>query len=45
MQDDERVHVLCEMYNVQLEKFEHDVEAMQKHIDKQYQHPRGRTLT
>jgi hypothetical protein len=34
LQDDERVHVLCEMYNVQLDKYEHDFDSVQKHIER-----------
>lgn len=34
LQDDERVHVLCEMYNVQLEKHRHDFDSVQKRIAK-----------
>jgi len=32
LQDDERVHVLAEMYNVQLEKFEHDFAGSQARL-------------
>ena len=33
LEDDERVHVLCEMYNVQLERFAHDFDQSAKRMN------------